>query len=56
MTTCQNCGAEFEPRHHNQTKYCSYQCMLAARDARQREQRQAARAAREAAKATAEPQ
>jgi hypothetical protein len=48
---CQNCGGEFEPHHHNQTKYCSYQCMLTARDTRLRERRQAERAEREAAKA-----
>ena len=51
MTTCQNCGSEFEPHHHNQTKYCSYQCMLTARDTRKRERRQAEREAAKAATA-----
>ena len=50
MTTCQNCGSEFEPHTYNQ-KYCSYQCMLTARDTRKRERRQAERAERQAAEA-----
>jgi len=50
---CQNCGSEFEPHTYNQ-KYCSYQCMLTARDTRKRERRQAERAEREAAKAAAD--
>jgi DNA-directed RNA polymerase subunit RPC12/RpoP len=56
MLKCQNCGTDFEPRHHNQTKYCSYQCMLTARDTREREKRQALRAEREAAEAAAAQQ
>lgn len=51
MTTCQNCGSEFEPHHRNQTKYCSYQCMLAKRDQRKRERRAAEREAAKAATA-----
>jgi hypothetical protein len=49
---CANCGVAFEPHHHNQRKYCSYQCMERARlnmvNARRREARAAAKAVREA--------
>lgn len=51
MMNCANCDSQFEPHTYNQ-KYCSYQCMLTARDTRLRLRRQAERAEREAAKAS----